>query len=332
MRRFFRRAEEGVLIPECVFHEVIPLMAGNKLRNFAQKRRVGELIFYCCLIALPLLQFVIMYVVVNINSILLAFKKYDVKLDGSATVAWVGLANFKKFAREIFQTEMLVRLKNSLIVYGCSLFVGTVLALLFSYYIYKSYRASGFFRYMLMMPSFMSPVVMVLIFNYVIEYALPGIFHIQSLFDGPPLQKLMVVTLYNTLIGFGSGVLMYSNAMSRVPIGLIEYGKLEGITPLREFVSVILPLIYPTLETFLIIGIAAIFTNQANLFTFYGENAPYSIQTIGYWLYKEVFTGKSSMAQFPYLSAAGLVLTAITIPVVMTARHFLNKLDKGVEF
>jgi hypothetical protein len=27
-----------------------------------------------------------------------------------------------------------------------------------------------------------------------------------------------------------------------------------------------------------------------------------------------------------------LTLTAITIPVVMTARYFLNKLDKGVEF
>ena len=307
-------------------------MSGSRLKILRQKRRTGELAFYCCLIALPLLQFVIMYVMVNINSILLAFKKYDVKLDGTATIEWVGLANFKRFAREFFQTEMLVRLKNSFIVYGCSLFVWTALALLFSYYIYKSYRASGFFRYMLMLPSFMSPVVMVLIFNYVIEYALPAIFKIPSLFDGPPLQKLMVVTLYNTLIGFGSGVLMYSNAMSRVPVSLIEYGKLEGITPLREFFSVILPLIYPTLETFLIIGISAVFTNQANLFTFYGENAPYSIQTIGYWLYKEVFTGKASMAQYPYLSAAGLVMTAITIPVVMTARHFLNKLDKGVEF
>lgn len=307
-------------------------MVGSRLRDFRQKRRVGELIFYCCLIALPLLQFVIMYVAVNFNSIMLAFKKYDVKLDGTAEVTWIGLANFKKFAKELFQPEMLIRLRNSLIVYGCSLFVGTALALLFSYYIYKSYRASGFFRYMLMMPSFMSPVVMVLIFNYVIEYALPALFHMKSLFDGPPLQKLMVVTLYNTLIGFGSGVLMYSNAMSRVPVGLIEYGKLEGITPLREFFSVIMPLIYPTLETFLIIGISAIFTNQANLFTFYGANAPYSIQTIGYWLYKEVFNDMVSMAQFPYLSAAGLVLTAITIPVVMISRHFLNKLDKGVEF
>jgi hypothetical protein len=38
------------------------------------------------------------------------------------------------------------------------------------------------------------------------------------------------------------------------------------------------------------------------------------------------------MSSFPYISAAGLVLSAITIPVVMIARKFLDKLDKEVEF
>ena len=45
-----------------------------------QKKRkglkdVGELIFYICLVALPLLQVAIFYVYVNFNSILLSFQK-----------------------------------------------------------------------------------------------------------------------------------------------------------------------------------------------------------------------------------------------------------------
>ncbi|MDE5896584.1 MAG: ABC transporter permease subunit, partial [Clostridia bacterium] len=233
---------------------------------------------------------------------------------------------------EFFQAEMLRRLMNSLIVYACRLCVGTVLALFFSYYIYKEFVGSKFFRYMLMLPAFISPVVLVMIYMYVVDRAIPALFQTPSAFAGTAGMQLFVVILYQTFAGFGMGVLMYSNAMSRVPVSVIEYGKLEGISPIREFFSIVLPLIYPTLETFLIIGLSAVFTDQANLFTFFNENASYPIQTIGYWLYKEVFSSKATMSSYPYMSAAGLVFTAITIPIVMIARYFLNKLDKEVEF
>ncbi|MDD6199778.1 MAG: sugar ABC transporter permease [Firmicutes bacterium] len=307
-------------------------MSVSKKGEAIRKKRTGELIFYCCLIAIPLLQYAIMYVAVNLNSIVLAFKSYGVNQDGTATVQWVGLVNFKAFVQEFFQAEMLQRLKNSLIVYGCRLGVGTFLALLFAYYIFRSFKGSQFFRYMLMLPSFISPVVLVMIFTYVVEYAIPAIFSVRSLFDGPPIQQLFVVILYNTLVGFGSGVLMYSNAMARIPVSLTEYGKLEGISPIREFFTVVLPCIYPTLETFLIIGVSQIFIDQANLYTFFGGSTHFSIQTIGYWLYTQVLDGRATMSSYPYISAAGLVLSAITIPVVMIARKFLDKLDKEVEF
>lgn len=168
--------------------------------------------------------------------------------------------------------------------------------------------------------------------TYVIEYAVPSLFHMRSLFDGAPIQQLFVVILYNTLVGFGSGVLMYSNAMARIPDSLIEYGKMEGISPIREFFTVVLPCIYPTLETFLIIGLSQIFTDQANLYTFFGDASHFSIQTIGYWLYTQVLDGRATMSSYPYSSAAGLVLSAITIPIVLIARHFLDKLDKEVDF
>lgn len=305
------------------------MISASKKRITLRTKRTGELLFYCGLLALPLLQFLIMYVAVNLNSIVLAFKSYSVNADGSATVQWAGLTNFKAFVVELFKPEMLIRLKNTLIVYGVGLGVGTVLALLFSYYIFRNYKGAGFFRYMLMLPGFMSPVVLVLIYCYVVEKALPHILPIRSLFE---ISPLLAVLLYNTLMGFGSGVLMYSNAMSRIPTSILEYDKLEGIPPMREFFSVVLPCIYPTLETFLIIGLSALFTNQASLYTFYGESAHYSVQTIGYWLYTQVITDRATMSSYPYISAAGLVLSAITIPLVLTARHFLDKLDKEVEF
>lgn len=307
-------------------------MSAPKHRLKPQKKRTGELLFYVALIAIPMLQYLIMYVAVNINSFLLAFKSYEVNTDGTATIKWIGFDNFVKFIKSLFEPEMITMLKNTLIVYGARLGVGTVLALLFSYYIYKNYSGSKFFRYVLMLPSFISPVVLVMIYTFVVEYAVPSLFHMRSLFDGEPMQRLLVVIFYNTLVGFGSGVLMYSNAMSRIPESLVEYGKLEGISPLREFFSVTLPCIYPTIETFLIIGLSNIFMDQANLYTFFGGATHQSMQTTGYWLYNMVLDNRATMSDYPYISAAGLVLSAITIPIVMIARHFLDKLDREVEF
>ncbi|MFQ9738393.1 MAG: hypothetical protein ACLR06_12115 [Christensenellaceae bacterium] len=55
------------------------------------KRRTRDMIFFACLVALPLLHFFIFYICVNFNSILLAFKSYD----SESGYQWVGLQNFK---------------------------------------------------------------------------------------------------------------------------------------------------------------------------------------------------------------------------------------------
>lgn len=47
-------------------------------RNNVGARSNKKLIFYCLFMAYPVLQFVIFYIFVNFNSILLSFKKIDI--------------------------------------------------------------------------------------------------------------------------------------------------------------------------------------------------------------------------------------------------------------
>lgn len=304
-----------------------------KKRHGFKQRRVKELVFYWTILALPLLQFVIMYVVVNINSFLLAFQNigYDGET-GAYAISWVGFKNFGTFINEIFHDSLMSgRFLNSLWVYLLTLFFGTAGSVVFSFYIYKKYRGSGFFRLILMLPSFLPAVVMVLIYSRIVDFV-PIYFGGNGWLSGKPNQTFAVVLFYHFFVGYGSGVLMYSNAMSRIPDSLVESARLEGCGAVREFFKITLPLIYPTLETFLIIGLSNLFINQANLFEFFTSGAAPQIQTVGYYLFNQVFGRTTTMATYPYASAAGLVLTAVTIPIVMVARHFLDKLDKGVEF
>lgn len=328
-KRIFRPVSDAVYNCSVAIHNKIP-----HKQMTGKRKRIGEAVFYWAILIVPIIQFLLMYVAVNLRSFSFAFQsyKFDVKT-GQEIIGWVGFANFKRFITEISaDSVMLLRLKNTMIVYAIHLFVGTVLAILFAYYIYKGFKGTTVFRVVLFMPSILSSVVLVLIFNYFVGRAVPELFGIKGLMSTTFEKKFATVIFYNTFMGFGSGMLMYSNAMGRIPESLTEYAKLEGCSATKEFFSITLPLIYPTVETFLIIGLANIFTDQANLFTFFLDDANREIQTIGYYLFQTIFTERSSMTSYPYASAAGLTLTAITIPIVMVARYFLNKLDKGVEF
>ena len=67
---------------------------------------------------------------------------------------------------------------------------------------------------------------------------------------------------------------MYSNAMSGIPQEIVESAHLDGATGINEFWKITLPMVYPTLSTFLITGVAGLFTNQINLYSLYDVSAP----------------------------------------------------------
>ena len=93
------------------------------------KQSRGKLLFYICVLAYPMLHYLIFYVGVNINSVLLAFQEYDQDL---AVYRFVGFVNFKNFFIDLFGgTVLLTSLKNSMILWAATVFVGLPLNLLF---------------------------------------------------------------------------------------------------------------------------------------------------------------------------------------------------------
>jgi ABC-type sugar transport system permease subunit len=147
-------------------------------KPFWTKKR-KDLVFYIALIAFPVAQFCIFYVGVNINSFLLVFKSYN----NDFVPSWVGLANiinaFKEFTNPEDITWM-IALKNSLISYFVGVLVGVPLSLLFSYYIYKKMILHKLFKVLLFMPSIITSIVMVLIFQFFANEAIPRIFNLNE--------------------------------------------------------------------------------------------------------------------------------------------------------
>ena len=84
-------------IREAVAEDLEPTPPHKKEKTM-KKRRFSEALFVYCAIALPLLQFIIFYVAVNINSIFLAFQSYDY---GLGSYKFLGFDNFAAFFGDI---------------------------------------------------------------------------------------------------------------------------------------------------------------------------------------------------------------------------------------
>lgn len=286
----------------------------------------GDLIFYISIVAIPLLQFCIFYVGVNFNSFFLAFQNIDA-VTGEVTFA--GFDNFVRLFNDIgMLPEFEYAIKNSLIFYFASLVITMPTGLLFAYYIFKKRLLYNFFHVVLFLPSIICAMVTVIMYRYFVELFVPNV--INSIFGTKIINlftnnKLISVFIYNLLMGFGVGVLMYLGAMNSIPEDVFEAAKLDGCSPMREFISIVLPQIFPTLSVFLVTGVAGIFVNQMNLFTFFDKNLDPVNYTMGYYLYRNVLYGGET--KYPYLSALGLCITAIIAPLTIMLRKLFNRLD-----
>ncbi|MBQ2986625.1 MAG: sugar ABC transporter permease [Tyzzerella sp.] len=306
-------------------------MKPNKKRK---KMGRGKTIFYWSILAFPLLQFIIFYVGVNLNSFALAFQKFDYSGNGYTFVGFENLfQNFLDVFKEFQEAKYLqTAVWNSVLVFILGLVIGLSLGLLFSYYIYKKCALSKFYKTILFLPYIISSITLVIIYKYFVEQAVPEVvlklFNIEM--DGllsNQNTEFGAILFFTIWTGFGVQTLIYSSSMSGISNEIVEAAKMDGITPLKEFLFIDIPIIAPTISVFVVSSVATLFVNQMNLFNFYGAEAPYGIYTIGYYIYRGVSAAGTTLSDYPYYAAFGLVMTMITIPITLIVRKVMNKLD-----
>ena len=315
----------------------------NTLHDESVRKRINyrkrkQIVFFTSLVVLPLLQFCIFYIYVNINSFILAFQKYAWNENGlGLNVSFAGWKNFSQAFDILADSGYMVI--NSLQLFVWSTVLGLTLALFFSYYIYKKSPCSGLFRVILFMPKIVSDIVFAVLFNALTSGVYSTIMseirgeYVLGLIDNPDTQ-FATVLFYNLWVGFGVNVLMFSGSMSSIDDSLVESAHLDGANLLQEFIHITIPMIWPTFVSFFVVGVTGLFTNQMHLHTLFGDGASSELMTFGYFLYKEaahaelISTGEYEMS---VLAAIGLILTLIMLPITLGLRWALNKFGPSVD-
>ena len=313
-----------------------------KKKKFARKAKKAG--FILSIITYPLILFFVFYVYVNFNSIIMAFQ--DITATGQRT--FIGSDNFVRFWNQLFadkanRGEIGTAFTNSFIIYGISLVICMPLYIFFSYLLYKKCFLHKGIRAISMIPQIISGFVICMLFvNFISGSDAPAMTIFKSLHifldeSGEPVDLLYspkyalgTTIFYGIWLSFGTNLIVYPNAMKEINPEIVESSRLDGVsTMFQDLRYIVLPLIFPTISTFLITGLAAIFSNGGSVLAFYNTQAPQYVLNMGYVYSRMIII--NNQTNYPTLAAGGLIMTAFVAPATLLLRWALEKFGPSTE-
>lgn len=288
---------------------------------------VNRTVFIITTLMLPLLHWAVFWLYVNFDGILMAFQS-------SRTGAWT-FDNFVYVWQQLTMDsgDLRIALRNTM-YYFIESNVLLVLNLIVAYFIYKKIRGYKAYRVIFYIPGLISSVVLTTIFQEFIKPFGPlgdllGLFGINLPETGLLADAgtaTYTIMAYNVWVGFSGWVLMFSSSMSRLPAEVMDAARLDGCGPFREVFSIVLPMIAPMFTTLFILNFTGIFSASGPVLLF--TQGRFETTTISYWMFTQVYGngGYGGTGQYNIVSAFGLCLTVVAVPLTMGLRALLEKL------
>ncbi len=331
---------EGEIIESTTMKEKLK----EKLLKKYSKEDRGAFVFCYLLLALPLLQFLIFWLYVNGNSIVLAFK------DG--TGAWT-LDNFKVLFSSLAKKDtdpygwfVGPILGRTVLLWFVVNVVCTPALVLSTYVLYKKIPGHYFFRVVFAVPVILGAIVWTSLMRALVDVNGPILAIAKGL--GMELSAetqrglllnektafftIVIITVIPNLVGCN---IVLTGAYTRIPPEIFESGKIDGVGFLREFITIAVPLVWPTLVVQFIGILSLIFTTDGNVFLY--TMGAKETGTMGFYIYYMTYriattSSADGVNAFGYPAAVGLFLTLITLPVVLLGRRFLERAFEPVEY
>ncbi len=297
----------------------------------AYNKKIGQTVFLIFFLLFPIAQFLLFYVGVAANTLKLAFQVWD----PDTQTYFFSFKTFERTFNEFFVTgEMSLLIKNSAIQFATSLFIGMPIQIMVAYVVFKQVPLSNVFKVILFMPNIISSLVFVMCAKVLVQKGLPFLFNDDSmrLLNPYNSSSFYTVLIFGMWMNFAGGLIIYLSAMCSIPKDIMEYGQLENMSSLKEFWYIVLPSIFPTIVTYIIVAIAAFFTNYGHFYSFYGgEGSGMQVyMTLGLYFFKKVAGGLNTpmsalRSEYPIVSASGILFTAIVAPITFLTKHLLEK-------
>ena len=310
----------------------------EKKSRLSKKKR--DYIFIFLMLLYPLAQFIFTWSFVNIRSLLLAFQKGSIngyEWVGFQTISRVWYDSFHNYANTTGTTWLnnsSVIILNSLGFAVITIFFSLPLSMLFSYFLSKKMPLANLFRIIFFLPNIIPVVVLTFAFKMAYQpnvgYLYPiikalGISETASMTY--PMSQIMVY-LYCIWAGLGYNIILLSGAIGRIPKELLESAKIDNCGYFKEFFHIVVPMIWPTVITLVILGMTNVLTLYLQpLFLTGGEGNTW---TISLQIWDSVDTRNPK--DLCEAAAKGLIFSAIWSPIILITRKLMSKKYSEVDY
>ena len=304
----------------------------QKVHKTKKKKKINwrQLIFIWGMLAIPLIHFLIFFVYVNIDSVLMSFRMMDIN-KGEFVWTFHWYQHFFEKLTSPHDPNIRKATINSLL-FGLNDLVLVTISLILSYFFYKKIRGRQFFRIIFFLPSIISIVIYTMAYKFMFQAGEAGTGPINSIiraFGGnPPLWfinerlSITLILIYCLWVGTGYNILIFGGAMANINTEVMEYAKLDGVGMFRELFQIILPMIWPTLSVAFIGSVTTIFTLfiQVQLLTM--GSSTFQVNTIAYLINGAVESNQE------WAAAIGICYTIVAIPIILSVRKLIEVIGK----
>ena len=304
------------------YYILVNVMAKNKRSN---KLKKWDRIFLIVMLGIPIVYFLVFWVYVNIDSILMAFK--------TASGEWSTL-NIEKAWRSLFVengSELGIALRNTFIFFAISIFL-IPFEVLIAYFFYRKIKGYRIFQIIFYLPSIISTVVICQAFIDVVANDGPigsllismGMKLPKEGLLGTSMTAMPMVVIYMIWIGWGGNMLLLGGAMARIPSEVLESARLDGVGTFREITHFIFPMLWSSISVFIVLTLTGLLVASGPILALTGGE--YETSTIAYWIYAKLRGNAISQANYNEVAATGLLLTVLYLPFVLVLRKIIEKI------
>ena len=301
----------------------VTVLNKKKKKKFDWRRAL----FIFAMLAYPILHFLIFFVYVNIDSVLMTFQKFD--YEGMRYV-WT-MDNYQKFIRNAFNPnfkELRTAVLNSFL-FGLNDLLLVVISLVLSYFFFKKIPGRQFFRIIFFLPSIVSIVIYTAVYSFMFEpnygpisILFEKIFGESPLFLADRFWTRLLVMFYCLWVGTGYNILIFGGAMANINTEVIEYAKLDGVGMFKELFMIILPMIWPTLSVAFLGSVTTIFTLFMQVQLIAGMDTIAVPKTIAFLI-------NGTVASNPeYAATIGICFTLVATPMILVIRKLIDVAGK----
>lgn len=296
-------------------------------------------VFIASILILPAIHWLVFYVYLHFDSFFISFCRYtDFK---TGQLKFVGFENYGTVLRDLVaaDSELKLAFRNTTITFFIN-FAYWPWQIALSYFLYKKIRGYNLFRIFFYIPSILSGIVTTaFILGLCGSYGpmVPMVTKLWNL-EMPPSSIFTDSTFANLFVwlhmlwgGFPGNMILWAGTLARIPDSVIESGRMEGISWLREIWQIIIPLVWPTFVLLFITMWAGFFGASGSVFLLTGGS--YGTQTVSNWQFMQVYNVKQKYSNsYTYLAAFGMMLSIVAATISLTVRHLANKFNAGVEY